>query len=301
MANLKDRLPPLSSVIAFEAAARSGSYGAAAAQLNVTSAAISRQISRLEASLGTKVFQPLGRGRRLTVQGRTLFEAVTVSLEQLATAVTRIRHESASAPLTIATPLAFASLWMIPRIVSFRQKHPSVELRFITADADLDPVTGDIDLAVRYGNGDWPHLVVEPLLQPKVFPVCAPAFLDACGGISSIDELLGHTLLDRETVGTWGIGWSRWLDSLNAHPKKRMNKIFFNSYEVIVRAAVAGQGIALGVDLLVQDLLRQKLLVRPMKKQVLWREGYFLVSAIGKPARPSMKVFAEWLATEIAR
>lgn len=298
MVSLKDRLPPLSSIIAFEAAARCGGYSLAAGQLNVTSAAVSRQISRLEEYLGVSVFQPQGRGRGLTSEGRELFEAVTVSLEHVANAVAKIRQQNAASPLTIATPLAFASLWMIPRLVSFRRAHPDIELRFVTADTDLDPVGEDISLAVRYGSGDWPHLSVTPLIHPHVFPVCTPEFLKSCGGISSIDKLLEQTLLDREAVGSFGISWGTWLAKLDTVPKRKPRRIFFNSYEVIIRAALADQGVALGVDVLVEDLLQQKLLVKPFADKVLWKEAYYLVSAAGRKITPEMKLFSDWLLAE---
>lgn len=296
--NLKNRLPPLSCIVAFEAAARYGSYTVAARRLDVTPAAISKQISRLEEFLGVEVFRPLGRGRSLTNEGRELFEAVTVGLEHVAGAVADIKLKRSSASLTIATPLAFASLWLMPRIVSFRRKHPDIELRFITADADLDPVEEGISLAVRYGSGDWPHLTVVPLLQPHVFPVCTPSFLKACGGLSSIDALLKQTLLDRETENSFGISWSTWLASLDTLPKRAPHRIHFNSYEIVIRAALAGQGVALGVDVLVDDLLEQKLLVSPLADKVRWKEAYFLVWPAGQTLTPEMSLFSDWLLAE---
>ncbi len=299
MVNLKDRLPPLGCILSFEAAARSGSYSLAARRLEVTPPAVSRQIGRLEEFLGVEVFQPSGRGRSLTKAGRELFEAVTVSLEHVAATVAKIRQKSASPPLTIAMPLAFASLWLIPRIASFRQKYPDIELRFVTADADLDPVEESISLAVRYGSGDWPHLAVTPLLHPYVFPVCTPEFLRANGGLSSLDELLRQTLLDRETEGSFGINWNTWLSGLDTVPKRAPRRIFFSSYEIVIRAALAGQGVALGVDVLVNDLLQQNLLVSPPAARLRWKEAYYLVSPAGEKLTLEMRAFSDWLLAEV--
>ncbi len=302
MASLKERLPPANSLIAFEAAARSGSFVGAARALAVTPAAVTRHIDRIETSLGVDLFQPNGRGRTLTPAGHQLFEAVTIGLEHIAGAVTRIRQQEHSPGLTIAAPLAFASLWLMPRIVSFRRAHPEISLRFITEDADLDPSEEGISLAVRYGNGEWPNLRVKPLLRPHVFPVCAPRYLETSSRLTSVEDLAGHTLLDREAGvdSTFSIGWTRWLNCLNNKPRRMPNRIYFSSYEVVIRAALAGQGIALGVDALVEDLLEQKLLVCPFAEKIRWKEAYYVVSPRNEAITKPMKLFSEWLFSEVA-
>ncbi len=297
MQTLKNRLPPANSLIAFEAAARNGSFAGAARALSVTPAAITRHIDRIERSMGIPLFQPDGRGRSLTVAGRELFEAVTAGLEHIADTATRIRQQEAPPSLTIATPLAFASLWLIPRIVSFRRANPNIALRFVTADADLDPSEEGISLAVRFGNGAWPNLRVRSLLKPKVFPVCSPAYLDSCKGISSIENLLSHTLLDREPdlQGCFSIGWTKWLHQADKTPRQVTNRMYFSSYEVVIRAALAGQGIALGVDVLVKDLLQQGALVCPFECKTQWKEGYYLVSPKNEPISRPMRLLSDWL------
>lgn len=300
--SLKERLPPANSLIAFEAAARHGSFVGAARILAVTPAAVTRHIYRIEEYLGVSLFQPDGRGRALTDAGQQLFEAVTIGLEHIAGAASRIRQQEHSPSLTVAAPLAFASLWLMPRIVSFRRAHPNISMRFVTADADLDPSEEGISLAVRYGGGDWPNLRVKPLLQTNVFPVCSPHYLESCRNISTVEDLAGHTLLDRESGGdsTFSIGWTRWLNCFDNTPRQISDRIFFSSYEVIIRAALAGQGIALGVDVLVKDLLDQNLLVCPVPERVRWREAYYLVTPKNEPVTKPMRLFSDWLFNEIA-
>jgi DNA-binding transcriptional LysR family regulator len=296
--NLKGRLPPANSLIAFEAAARCGSHSAAARELAVTPAAISRQVKRIEDFLGARVFEPLGRGRTLTSEGRELADAVAIGLEHVASVVTRLRGRSSPSSLKIATPLAFASLWLMPRIVTFRQAHPEIELRFMTSDTDLDPRREGISLAVRYGGGTWPDLSVLPLLRPHVFPVCTVEYLEHCGPITSMDDLLSQTLLERVGEGSFIVGWTAWLKGAGARPREAPKFIYFNSYELLIRAALMGQGIALGVDLLVEDLVRQKHLVCPLPDRVLWNEAYYLVSPRGETLTPEMELFSEWLIAE---
>jgi LysR family glycine cleavage system transcriptional activator len=301
MSNLRDRLPRANSLIAFEAAARCGSHSAAARELDVTPAAISRQIKRVEDFLGVRVFEPLGRGRALTSEGRELADAVAIGLEHVAGVVSKLRGRSSPSSLKIATPLAFASLWLMPRIVTFRQAHPEIELRFMTSDTDLDPRHEGISLAVRYGSGNWPDLSVLPLLHPHVFPVCTAEYLKNCGRISSIDDLLSQTLLERVGEGSFIVSWTAWLKGAGARPRRAPKFIFFNSYELLIRAALMGQGVALGVDLLVEDLVRQNHLVCPLADKVLWNEAYYLVSPRGETLTPEMELFSEWLIAEARR
>jgi len=298
MSSLRGRLPPVNSLVAFEAAARCGSHAAAARELEVTPAAISRQIKRVEHFLGVRVFEPLGRGRTLTREGRELADAVSIGLEHVAGIVTKLRGRSNQSSLKIATPLAFASLWLMPRIVTFRQAHPEIELRFMTSDTDLDPRTEGISLAVRYGSGNWPDLSVQPLLHPHVVPVCTADYLKNCGGISSIDDLLSQTLLERVGEGSFVVSWTAWLKGAGARPRRAPKFILFNSYELLIRAALVGQGIALGVDVLVEDLLRQNHLVCPLPDKVLWNEAYYLVSPRGERLTREMELFSEWLIAE---
>lgn len=301
MTNLREQLPPANSIVAFEAAARWGSYSKAAGELEVTPAAISRQIKRIEDCLGLELFEPLGRGRTLTAEGRELFDAVSMSLGHIAAVVAKLRQRKTQSSLKVATPLSFASLWLMPRILSFRTAYPDIELRFVTSDTDLDPSTEGISIAVRYGSGNWPHLSVIPLLQPHVFPVCTPQYLENCGGLNSIEDLLSQTLLERETAGTFGVTWAAWLKRADVQPDRTSRYIFFNSYEVVIRAALVGQGIALGIDLLVEELLQQKLLVSPLSERVRWKEAYYLVTPRGATVTPEMELFSKWLLDQAKR
>lgn len=297
MQPLRHRVPPSSSLVTFEAAARTGSFAGAARALAVTPAAVTQQVRRLEEFVGVQLFQPQGRGRLLTRSGQQLFEAVGVGLEHIAGAIDRIREQEAPPTLTIATPLAFASLWLIPRIAGFRRAHPEVALRFISAETDLDPAREGLRLAVRFGDGEWPHLRVKPLLQPTVFPVCSPAYLQEHGRIGSVQDLVTHTLLDREPeiAGSFGIGWTQWLAHAAEAEACTRNRIYFNSYEIVIRSTLAGQGVALGVDVLVADLIRQGLLTCAVDTRIGWKEGYHLVSPKNEPVTRPMKLFSDWL------
>jgi DNA-binding transcriptional LysR family regulator len=166
--------------------------------------------------------------------------------------------------LAIGTTLAFANCWLVPSLESFRTAHPDIELRFVSADKELSAAGDGIDLEVKFGNGRWPRLDVVPLFKPIVFPVCSPSFLRVCGTLKSVSDLMGATLFDRENPGSFGMTWNDWLEDVGANSPAIRRQIFFSSYDVLMRAATAGQGIALGWDVLVGDLIDQRQLVCPL-------------------------------------
>src|SRR5262244_2823471 len=155
MKGLRTKLPPPNSILAFEAAARHQSFKLAARELNVTQAAVSRQIKTLEDHLGLAVFRRVRRAVQLTDEGRRLHDAVVAGLDHIAEIVAELQRSQARSHLTVATTLAFSSFWLIQRIPDFRARFPDIELRIIASDAELDMRAEGIDVGVRYGSGKW--------------------------------------------------------------------------------------------------------------------------------------------------
>src|SRR5262249_23700391 len=178
MKGLRRKLPPPNSIIAFEAAARHQSFKLAARELNVTQAAVSRQIKTLEDHLGLAVFRRVRRTVQLTSEGKRLHEAVMAGLDHIPEIVNQLQQINAPPPRTVATTLAFSSFWHIRRIPDFRARFPEIELRIIASDANLDLLAEGVDVAVRYGSGEWQELSATRLFAAEVFPVCSRSLLD---------------------------------------------------------------------------------------------------------------------------
>ncbi len=297
--SLRSRLPPPNSIVAFEAAARCGSFTRAAQELGVTQAAVSRQIRRIESFLGVELFRAVGRGRILTDEGQEMFEAVTIGLAHVASTAMRLRARAGSPYLTIGMPLAFASLWLGPRIGAFRSAHPDVDLRLLTDNTDIDPNEKDVDIAIRFGDGNWPHLRVTPLTGLSVVPVCSPGYARQHGPFNDVEALLSATLLDRDVEGRFSVTWAQWFMAAGVRSPDALRRTVFDNYEVLIRAAIAGGGIALGVDLLVRDLLDTGFLITPVQKAVNWGRGYYLVLPDDREPPPSAQIFMDWLQNEV--
>lgn len=297
-----DRLPPLDLLLAFEAAARHLSFTRAAAERFVTQSAVSRQIRALEDDLGVPLFARRHRALVLTPAGEKLLLACQTVLAQLRRTVAGIRAPAAREVLAISTTPSFASLWLIPRLRAFTQANPRVDVR-LDASYDLRDLRADgFDLAVRYqraGPGAG-----APLFSETVVPVCAPQLLRQKGPpLKSPRDLHAHTLLQME--GLQGAGmpteWESWLSAQGLADLQPQAMLTFSSYNEVVAAVLAGQGIALGRRPLLDALLRRRKLVTPFGSAKETERAYFVLTDPAARARPAVRAFEAWLRADSTR
>ena len=298
MHGLRAKLPPVNSLVVFEAAARLLSFTQAAAELNVTQAAVSRQIRVLEDHLGQPLFRRGHRSIRLTPAGARLQAAVAMGLEHIANTAIAIRSEPTADQITVSTSIAFATFWLMPRIARFRAAHPELELRLVAADPFVDLVADDIDIAIRYGDGNWPGLAATRLFDEEIFPVCSPDYREARPDLDTPADLLRASLLHLEEIDRSWITWPVWLQAMGVEPPRFLHGHRFNNYAILLQAARDGQGIALGWRRLIADLLADGSLVRPIDSTLRSRESYFLV--MPEAAKPDRRTDAvrDWILAE---
>lgn len=298
MHGLRLKLPPVNSLVVFEAAARLLSFTLAAAELNVTQAAVSRQIRTLEEHLGQPLFRRGHRSIRLTAAGTRLQVAVSMGLEHIANTAVAIRGERAEDQITVSTSIAFASFWLMPRIARFRAAHPGLELRLIAADPFADIVAENVDVAIRYGEGKWPGLTATRLFSEEIFPVCSPHYRAARPDLRTPADLLDESLLHLDEIDRSWITWPAWLRATGVEPPRPLHGPRFNNYAIVVQAARDGQGIALGWRRLVADLLADGSLVRPIDSRLHTRESYFLVVPTAASPDWRTEAFCRWIFEE---
>jgi len=293
----RSRLPSLSALRSFEAAARQLSFTRAAAELHVTQAAVSRQVARLEDELGCRLFRRGHREVSLTRAGEALAAAVGEGFARIREAVGEI-SVAGEGPLTVAASVGFAALWLMPRMGDFRARHADIDVRVLAADRDIDPATGDADVAIRFCDLGAPPPGGELISAEEVLPVCSPGWLAEHGPLHSLEELAAATLLhldEEHWSGFYGqaiIDWRRWLQSAGLAEAPPMHGLSFNNYPVMLQAAMYGQGVALGWRPLVNDLLDNGLLVAPLARCLATQRGYFVQIAA---QRQAARQFADWL------
>jgi len=292
------RLPPLNSLRSFEAAARHLSFSKAAEELFVTPAAVSHQVKALEDWLGLSLFKRLNRAVMLTDEGQSYVLGVRNGLSLIETATEKIMRQDASGHLNVDTMPSFAARWLLPRLSRFRLEQPDIDVRLSASEHLTDFDREDVDVVVRYGGGSYPGLRVEKLLTEDVlFPVCSPSLMEGEHPLREPDDLKFHTLLHDDMR----IDWETWLAAAGVKGIDSKKGPSFNDSSMVLTAAMAGQGVALGRSTLAADDLIAGRLVRPFNQQPLKAgHAYYIVCPEGKADRPRIAAFRAWLMKEAA-
>jgi LysR family glycine cleavage system transcriptional activator len=300
------KLPPLGSLRAFEAAARSMSFREAATELRVTPTAISHQIRLLEDICGQPLFRRRPRPLVLTAAGERLFPAIRNGFDGFATAIASASAGVGQRTLRVTSPNAFASRWLIPRLPKWREEHPKIPLEIIGTDSVLDLRAGNADVAIRYARRMPPDLAAQEIFRDTFFPVCSPELLEkGTRRIERAADLLQYPLIhfdwmnrDREAPT-----WSRWLATARSVDPgiPETNKAWDLSFREelhAIDAVAAGQGIAICSDVVVSRELKSGALVKAHALS-LPGYGFYLVSVPSHSQRPDIDAFSAWMRTMV--
>lgn len=241
------RLPPLNAVRAFESAGRHESFKRAADELNVTASAISQQVQILEDFLGTMLFERHPRGLRLTGHGRAYLAAASGALGQLGDATARVRAPDRNKVFTVSTTASFATQWLVPRLWSFTQRNPEVDVRVSATDRRVDLATEDVDLAIRHGRGDYQGVRTELLIEEYMIPVCSPMLVRGRHPLNVPSDLRHHTLLHMDAMALDGMlaDWGVWLAAAGVSDIDTKRGPRFSEKYLTIQEAVAGRGVTL--------------------------------------------------------
>lgn len=291
------RLPSLTGLRAFEAAARHLSFTRAAEELNVTQTAISHQIRRLEDQLGLKLFVRRHRALGLTQAGAAYLPAVSGAFDDLRRATARITAARDEGVLTVSTLPTLAAKWLVPRLMEFQERHPDIEVRLTTTTALVDLRRDDVDLAIRYGRGAWPGLRADFLMNDELFPVCAPDYPQKAGPLDSPADLANHTLLH---VSPNPESWRQWLTAAGYPDLQGRRNITFDLQLTAMEAAMDGMGVAIARTRTAERDLKAGRLIRPFALTAPLGAGFYVVVPEEEADLPKIAAFRNWL-LEVAR
>jgi LysR family glycine cleavage system transcriptional activator len=294
------RLPPLNALRAFEASARLGSFVAAADELRVSSTAVSQLVRKLEAYLGIELFQRLPRGLALTDKGRDFLPELSAGFELLRESTARLRARQTDGLLTVTTLAAFASGWLLPRLHRFRDRAPRVDVILRTSRQVLDFRRDAIDLAIRFAAAPGKGLQGEPVCREELFPVASPLLFQGGRTPESIAALAAYPLLHDTDAGPeqpW-LGWRGWFERAGLATGATVRGLQFSDSIVLISAAVAGLGVAIGRRPHVEPLLARGQLVRVTQESWTAPWKYYAVAPPAHLRRPAVKAFVDWLMEE---
>lgn len=296
---MSTRLPPLNALRAFEAAGRHLSLTRAAEELHVTPAAVSHQIKTLEDYLGVKLFRRMNRALLLTDAGQACLPGLRKGFEHLAEAVDAARLQIAHRALTVSVAPSFGAKWLVPRLDHFYAEHPGMDVRVEASTRLVDPLREDIDLCIRFGQGNYPGLHVECLMADEVIPVCSPELLKGPKALHTPADLRHHTLLHADLPFKDGYpDWRMWLAAAGVKDFDAERGPRFTMASMAVQAAISGQGVALAGSVLVEDDISDGRLVNPFELRFPVKFAYYLVCPEANVKQPPIVAFSNWLKAE---
>ncbi|WP_246659358.1 LysR substrate-binding domain-containing protein [Rhizobium sp. FY34] len=277
----------------FVIVARSGRMRDAAASMALTPGAISQRIRELEDYVGYRLFTRTQAGVELNSAGRSLFSAVDGPFQAIEEVVRKLESPS-SRRIRISTMGSFAANWLVPRLSDFSRLHPDIEIAMETGSRVVDLKREPIDVAIRHGLGIYPGLEVAWLMAPEMIVVASPELLRSRSPVVTPADCLGLPLLHDMDRADWRL----WFEALEVEAPLDLKGPSFSDDHLMVRAAVAGQGLALVRNVYASDEVRSGRLVSPIDTKWPTRFAYYAVSTAEALQRPSVRHFVEWLVAE---
>ena len=299
MNKFRKSLPPLASLLPFEATARLGSVTKAAEELNLTQAAVSRQIRALEDNLGTKLFTRRNRAVFLTEDGQALNQSVSSGLETISVSALQLRKTAKSNEVILFAQLCEGLYWLMPRLSKFYQAHQNIEVKVSVSTRPVTETLEHFDLALQTSTRNSGDCDLVFTVADEVFPVCSPKYLDQYGYPVKVTDLPNHRLLHHKVYPQDWIEWDDWLEQLNLSFKVGDKGIVYDSYPMMIQSAIEGHGIALAWRQTTSQLIDSGQLTRPVEESLILDQGLSLYTHPKCILRPEVDKFIAWLHEEL--
>ncbi|MCW8885325.1 MAG: transcriptional regulator GcvA [Motiliproteus sp.] len=299
------RLPPLKALRAFEAAGRHESLKKAAEELHVTTGAISQQIKLLEEHLGVDLFRRLSKSVRLTEAGKASLPIIEEAFELLREGAATAQNYRSGSIISVSVAPSFGMKWLLPRLDQFCKDHPEIDLKVDASTREVDFAHEEVDLAIRYGPIKERGMHIEVLTEEEVFPVCSPRLLERPGQLplklTQPQQLVDFPLLhlERRRNDDHFPNWTQWLESAGVKGLDFQHGMSFSMSNMVLQAAIDGQGVAMGSSVLAADDLKAGRLIRPFQDSLTARYSYYLICSKNLSRQPEVIQFIEWIRSEI--
>lgn len=287
---------PLDSLVYFESAVRHLNFTQVAEEFGTSQPAVSQRIAALEKDLRAPLFKRAHRGVSLTADGVALHEAVRDHLAAINAAVDKLRTRRTRQVVTVATDFGFAQFWLMPRLAQFQKLRPELDVRIVTSQHAFDIRGEAVDLAISFGDGQWPGCDARQILPEVVLPVCNPVLLErhaAAGGQPA--DVTSLPLLHLDGGQSAWMSWQEWAQLQGLSADEESQSLTLGNYPLLIQAAIAGHGVALGWRPLVDALLRDGQLVSLPVQPLMTRRGYFLVQPRGREPWEALDSLRDWI------
>ena len=295
-------LPSLNALRAFETVSRHLNYRRAADELHVSPAAVKQLVRKLEDALGKSLLEKRGRGLVLTAAGEAAGRELSEAFGKITATVERIRMADRGARLIISVDPSFAAAWLVPRLQDFRVRNPAIDVLIDSSMQIVDLQRGAADIGIRFGVPPDEDVVAHRLFDEELCAFCSPSLANGSPGIRELEDLARVTLLRWDltlfewasTTRKWN-DWRNWLAHVGAGHIDPGDGLQFNDYNLMVQAAIAGQGVLLGSRPVLGSLVEAGLLVDPISESAVTDIGYDLVTTDKALARAEVASFLDWI------
>lgn len=290
---MRRHIPTLSMLLSFEAAARFGSFARAAEEISLSQSAISRSILSLEDFLGVDLFVRNRQRVSLTEPGRAYAAVVSDLLDRLEAETALVVSRGQEEPtLRLATYPTFGSRWLMPRLTDFAARHPDIELSFSTGVTPFSVHSGELDVAIQHGSGDWPDRLSVKICDETLIVIAAPSLLDVSS--SQPEDIRSHLLLALKTRPR---DWSTWFADRGLTAPAGHTGPVFETFGLMIGAARAGLGVALVPSLYVDEELKAGRLVAAFGEPARSRNAFYAVCDAGRADEDKIRRFMDWVVT----
>ncbi|MEM9331054.1 MAG: LysR substrate-binding domain-containing protein [Pseudomonadota bacterium] len=299
---MRNWLPSLNALRAFESVARHLNYHSAARELSVTPAAVKQLVSKLEETIGAKLLERKGQGLILTARGSASREDLTAAMQKMMASVEKMRDPERAKQLILTVEASFATAWLVPRLDAFRRRYPKINVLIDSSQHIVDLHRGDADIAIRYGVESAKDLFVHRLFDDQIFPACSPTLVNGPPTLAKLEDLNSVPLIHWDmsqlewahATKRW-FAWEQWLKHVGADHVSCDGGLYFNDYGLAVQSAIAGQGMILASWPILREPIASGLMVCPFPEKVTTDIGYDLVTTYAAQKRPEVIAFCDWI------
>ncbi len=290
-------IPSMQALRAFHAVARFGSTIKAAEFLNITPSAISHQLRKLETTIDAQLVRLSGRTIELTSAGQRYALSLTSAMEILGEAAVGLDGTEPSGELKINCSSGLGTFWLSKRLGNFSEQFPQVSINLVNTTEKTDIYGNEASFSIIYGDGVWPEMDVELLYAPRFYPVCSPRLANSMQTLSRPDDISQFRLLHHGGHSDW----AAWAAAAGAKKLNTSPGIVFSDINHSLSAAIAGQGIAMGDDVLAEESLANGSLVRPFTKSINGQKSYYIVCSEEKRKRLTCAACIDWIVSEFSK
>lgn len=292
---MRRRLPPFAALRAFEAAGRHNNFKKAAEDIDLSASAVSHQVRSLEEYLGVQLFNREGGKPKLTSAGAIYLESIQSILDKLEAATKNISERNSRQSLVVNLFHSLASCWLIPHLPMFQKEHPDVDIKLLSTYEPIEFTSGDVDLAIRYGEGNWSGLKSDLLFQDELSLVCSPEIAARLPPLERAAEIREFTQIRCSLDPS---EWQDWFQRVDVEIPEFKNTLELDSRALALEAAAKGLGIAIGRIPYVIDDLDSGRLCDPYSLNLSCKQGYYLVYPEHHSNHANVACFREWLLDE---